>query len=215
MRNPLASTIFLATLILLGGCKKDEDPSPPVGGGSSTSTLTTGTVPFVQMTIDGAAVSYTEGSAYGSYTDYSESIATPPASSTAHYTYIIHPMSNPDSPVFGVSLGTFQFQGSSPTDTQFFNFFPTGQVGYGDTETYDGLAMITWWDGSQEWSTFWGDEQMGSSFNIVETLPLPSSGTSSILVRASFTCKLYRDGDENGQFKQVTNGKGVFRIKKS
>jgi hypothetical protein len=213
MRTTLASTIFLVAIIVLGGCKKkNDDPAPPAGGGNDTGTLTTSTVPFVQMTIDGASMSYTVGSTYGSYTDYSANIAAPPASSTAHYTYIMHPVSDPDSPVFGVSLGTFQFQGGSPTDAQFFGFFPTGQVDYGDTETYDDLAMITWWDGSQEWSTFWGDEQTGSSFNIVETLPLPSSGTSSILVRATFTCKLYRDGDENGEFKQVTNGTGVFRI---
>lgn len=214
MRTTLASAIFLAAIIVLGGCKKnDDDPAPPAGGGTG-GTLTASTVPFVQMTIDGTSVSFTVGSTFGSYTDYSANIATPPASSTAHYTYIMHPISDTESPVFGVSLGTFQFQGGSPTDTQFFDFFPTGQVDYGDTETYDDLAMITWWDGSQEWSTFWGDEQAGSSFNIVETLPLPSSGTSSILVRATFTCKLYQDGDENGQFKQITDGIGVFRIEK-
>lgn len=202
-----------AMFLYLCSCKKDkDDPTPPAGGGGNTGTLTANTVPFVQMTIDGTSVSYAEGSTYGSYTDNSGSIATPPASSTAHYTYITHPISDPDSPIFGASLGTFQFQGGSPTDTQFFGFFSTGSVDYGDTETYDDLVMITWWDGSgQEWSTFWSEDQTGSSFNIVETLQLPSSGTSSILVRANFTCKLYHDS-ENGQFRQVTNGTGVFRI---
>lgn len=153
-----------------------------------------------------------KGTSSGSFTDFALDIATPPASSTAHYTFIIHPVANLGSPVFAVSLGTYNFQGSSPTDTQFFGFFPIGPVQYGDTETYNNLVTITLWDGTgQEWSTFWGEDQAGSSFNIVETLQVPSAGTSSILVRANFTCKLYHD-DENGQFKQLTNGTGVFRI---
>lgn len=212
MRSSLASTIFLAAIIVLGGCKKnDDDPAPPVGGGPG-GTLTASTVPAVQMTLDGASVSYTHGTSYGSFTDFASDIATPPASSTAHYTFIMHPVADPGSPVFAVNLGTYNFQGSSPTDSQFFGFFPTGPVQYGDTETYTDLVTITWWDASgQEWSTFWGEDQTGSSFNIVETLQLPSAGTSSILVRASFTCKLYHD-DESGQFMQVTNGTGVFRF---
>ena len=153
-----------------------------------------------------------KGTSSGSFTDFASDIATPPASSTAHYTFVMHPVSDPDSPVFAVSLGTYNFQGSSPTDAQFFGFFPTGTVQYGDTETYNNLVTITWWDGTgQEWSTFWGEDQAISSFNIVETLQVPSAGTSSILVRANFTCKLYHD-DENGQFKQLTNGTGVYRI---
>lgn len=212
MRILLASTTLFAAIVLLSGCKKsDDDPIPP-GGGGTGGTLTASTVPTVQMTIDGTTISYTAGATYGSYTDNSGDIATPPASSTAHYSFIMYEKPDPDDTVFGVNLGTFNYQGGSPTNTQFFGFFPTGPVAYGDTETYDDLVMITWWDGSQEWSTFWGDEQAGSSFNIVETLQLPSSGTSSILVRATFTCKLYRDSDENGEFKQVANGVGVFRF---
>ena len=70
---------------------------------------------------------------------------------------------------------------------------------------------ITWWDASgQEWSTNWGTDQTGSSFNITERLELPTSGVTSILVRATFNCKLYLDGG-TGQFKQVTNGTGVFQ----
>lgn len=203
-----------ATLLFLCSCKKDkEDPTPPAGGGGNNGTLTASTVPFVQMTIDGTSVSYTEGATYGSFPDNYANIFNPPASSSKTYGYIMYEKPDINDVVFGVNFGRFNFQGNMPTDTQFFGFFPSGTVPYGDFENDNSRVAITWMDLSgQEWSTYWGDEQTGSSFNIVETLPLPSSGTSSILLRATFTCKLYRDGDENGEFKQVTNGTGVFRI---
>lgn len=208
--------LLIVTIALLSACKKEKDeaPAPPAGGGS-TGTLTSATVPAVQMTIDGSAFSFAEGGAFGAFADNSLDPATPPVASTAQYGFIMHALPDPADLVFGVNLGFFNFQGSAPTDTQFFGFFPTGPVTYGDTETYEDLAMITWWDeAGQEWSTFWGEDQTGSSFNIVETLSLPDPGSSSILVRATFTCKLYHDS-ENGQFKRVTNGTGVFRFEKN
>lgn len=215
MQISLVSTIFLSTVILFSGCKKDDDPAPSGGGTTGPATLTASTAPTVQMTIEEGSISYglslTEGATLGSYTDHSEDIVTPPGSSSKQYSFILYRKPDLDSTVFAASLGKFNFQGSSPTNAQFFGFFPTGLVTYGNPETNNDRVAITWWDASgQEWSTYWGTDQTGSSFNITERLELPSTGVSSILMRATFTCKLYLDGG-SGQFKQVTNGTGVFR----
>lgn len=211
-----ASTILFATVLVLGGCSKknDDTPAPSGGGGTGGSgALTANTVPFMQMTIDGTTVSYTEGATYGSFPDNYENIATPPASSSKTYSYIMYRKPDMDDVVCGAGFGRFNYQGSAPTDAQFFGFFTTGSKPYGDFETDNGRVAIAWLDADgNEWSTFWGEDHSGASFNITEVLVLFSTtGTSSILVRATFNCKLYLD-DESGQFKQVSNGTGVFQL---
>lgn len=84
MRIPAPTAILLTSVIFLGGCTKKSDVSPApsgVGGTGWFGALTASTALFVQMTIDGATVSYTEGTSYGFITDNSGETATPPAPS--------------------------------------------------------------------------------------------------------------------------------------
>ncbi len=213
MRTSLCTTILLSAIVVLTGCKKDDDPAPPAsgGGGGGTGTLTETTSPTTQMTIDGTVTSYTVGSSYGWFA--SNGVTAPPTRKM--YGSVLHEQPDTDDLVFAVDLGAFNFTGSLPSDDQFLGFFPTGAVAYGDVEETNDRVAITWWDTSgDEWATYWGTDQSGSSFNITETLPITGSGTTSILVRATFSCKLYLD-DGSGQFKQITNGTGVFRFKNS
>lgn len=212
MQTSLASALFLSTALLLAACKKDDPAPVDPGNGGGTPALSSTTVPFVQMTIDGNVITYAEGATFGSFTDHYEDIATPPDSSNKLYGFVMFRYPELDSTIFVANLGTFNYLGAAlPTNSQFFSFFPLGPVTYGDVENNKDLVAITWFDPSgQEWSTFWGADQTGSSFNITERLEIPTTGTSSILVRATFTCKLYLDGG-SGQFKQVSNGSGVFR----
>ncbi len=194
--------LLFSAVVLFTGCKKD-DPAPTTtsSGTGGTSPLTASTALGVTMTIDGSTVSFPVGSLNTLDNSASGDIVAPPDSSLKGYSVYINESSNGETR-FACDLGRYRFLGTSPSDAQFFSFFSTGNIPYGNWEMELNKVGITYWttDGT-EYSTYWSADHPGETFTITEVLEQPSVGVSTLKMRVSFNCKLYH---ENGSGSFVT-----------
>lgn len=197
MRYPLV--ILTTALVLVTACKKDDpEPTTPPAG-NTPSGLTASTALGVTTTVDGSTVSFPIGALAILENSASGDIVSPPDSSSKEYVALIKEASNGASR-FACSLGLYRYLGGFPTSAQFFGFFPTGSIAYGDWEAELNKVGITYWktDGT-EYSTYWGADHAGDVFTINEVLEQPSVGMGTMKMRVSFNCKLYHE-NESGAF---------------
>jgi len=198
-----------AALLLNTGCKKDkDDPAPTAAGGGTTVSLTASTPLGVTMSVNGTAVSLPVGASISMDNSSSGETTTPPMLSWKSYGVYFDDIAGANT-VFACDMGRYTYSGTMPSDAQFFSFFTTGTIPFGNWEMDPNKIGLTWWDtNGTEWATFWGADQSGSNFTVTHVLEQPSVGISSIKLRSTFVCKLYH---ENGSGTyQTASGTIVF-----
>ena len=208
---PVIAFSLLGCAVLFEGCKKEENPEEETTVNNTTSDPSTY---FVKLAIDGTSKSYvllengffvgftsgctlsgsTRCYGYGSYflQDYPPTITTP---------------SNEN---FDVDFDLSEcLPFSSDLDSAFAAIFSIGDHVYNDSSQFANVIVSFLDDNGTVWDTRQGS-QAGSSFKITSSsagITQPSLGTvtsTSREIKAEFSCVLY---DENGNSKNVTNGK--------
>ena len=135
--------ILLASLLLTGmlaaGCNDDDDPPAPAGnggggGGGGTTTITASTVESVTYSLDGTVHTYTAG-ANNVEVVFSNSGSSGVPISTKIYGCGFYNSVTEES-YMDFDLGQFQMNGFGiPDEDEFFGWFGTGAVPYGNTDS--------------------------------------------------------------------------------
>lgn len=215
----LLSLILIALFVFAACKKKTSDPEPAPAPTTTTTTTTGGTTttapsvsigstPQVQFSIDGVAASYVE-SVTGTFVGNGQSnIGT--INSAAGTMTVGTSFFNSAGDIITVYKRTFHYTpgaGLDP-DTEFSNFFQKRTHPY-TMGVANGIA-IEWHDAAGNiWSTENGTaDQTGSVFTIVDNLQdyERDGGDLSMKMHATFNCKLY---NASGAVKTLTNGKIV------
>jgi hypothetical protein len=134
----------------------------------------------------------------------SEKDIPPPGEGMSHGSYTSSITNSSETKGFGIGKGILEFNGPSPSSEEFNAFFAKGTVGF-QTENNKNGIVLGWLNAGEYWSSDLGD-QTGSSFTIDEV----SENIFGMIIKASFTCKLYnadgtksitvKNGEYVGQF---------------
>ncbi len=196
---------LLIGALLIAGCNSnnDDNATPSTGGGGGSTALTLSTPCSVQMTVNGAAVSYV---ADGTTLQCS----TGSGGSADAKTYSGGLATDTDNPL-DVSFGKFEtgLTVGMPTDSAFFSFFHTGSWTYGDADQDAHVVTVSILDNGTQLSSSCGP-QTGSNFAITQM----QTFTGQIKVRITFNCLLYTCPG-GVLVKTVTNGTAVIGLSNS
>jgi hypothetical protein len=218
MQRFLVSALVLGALLATGCNGDDDDPVAPTnpggGGGGGSTTLTAATLESLSYTIDGQTHTLTSGSNdVGIVFSNSGEIGFPISSkiyACSFYNFAT------DENYLEFAWGKFETNPGIPEADEFFGYFSTGAVPYGNTATEVAKAEIRMYDGEPlftEWSSRCGT-QSSPTFNVTSIVEIPNSITyDRVKYRVTFNCKLYNCTGSG--VRTITNGTAVVTFENS
>ncbi len=205
------SFMFIVLLAFSACKKKTSDPKPnpasTTTGGSttgSTPVIDINSTPQVSYSLDGVAVSYV-----GDYINYAGTFGA--GGGGTNYTHLKYYLSLlgriPERKDVITITRNIIVPTSSTTvnDAAFQTFFPLTSMPYVPTDTIDGINIEIKDANDVLWTTYFGADQTGSTFNIVQTKD-EKQNYPYIKTYITFSCKVY---NSSGAMKTITNGKYV------
>lgn len=189
-------TVLLATVLLVQGCGKDNDPYvplPPTGGGQDN--------PFdgglggpvgVRMTFNGADVLVLEQGGVLAFNNVNGQTNDLPTLSYRYYLAGIYDADAKEA-AFAVTKGSLYYEAPQVLPDAFAAFFAPGTRSYGPaTLGLDGVELEYRDADGRRWATRCGTTlQPGSEFLITGVLPGFDGLGQKMKVAAAFTCTFY------------------------
>jgi hypothetical protein len=200
MMQRIVLQVAISGIVLLAvGCKKDDPPGQPAPPTVVVPDLTLDDPPSFFAIMDGAAIFFQEGAAdisntYGPFQELTDSIS--------FLSSFVTDLSNIHAEV---SLVDQIFEGTAPTEEEFFAYFAPGSKPFALYPDATSGIWINIQDPVPNLASAFIDQPPSSYFTITDMIPMDAGTTNpKVKVRAIFNCVIRHPN--GGSPKTLTNG---------